>query len=101
MYLEIINDAVVHYLDGNKSKEPIIIKLPSFLYKTVQLELNSICEFNTTVPIEGAGFMSITLQGRTITLERSDTLDPLVEIEIVKRLSLLPNGAWGTIKGGE
>jgi hypothetical protein len=88
MYLEILEKAVADYLSPANSAtvKEIIIKLTPFLYKTLQLEINSIVKLNTLVPIEELGIMSIKLHKRTITIEKSNTLDGKFELYMVEKM---------------
>lgn len=83
MYIEILNKTVEAYLKG-KPVLSIEIKLTPFIYKTIQLELNSILKFNTTVPIEEIEINHIKLYDRTVTLVNSKELDGVFEIELIK-----------------
>jgi hypothetical protein len=88
MYLEILSKTVEAYLMPEQKAIPKIeIKLTPFIYKTLQLELNSIIKFNTEVPIEEVKIIEIKIYGRTISIMNTNELDAKFEIELVKALA--------------
>jgi hypothetical protein len=88
MYLEILEKAVLDYVD-KKNTGTITITLTPFIYKTLQLEMNSKLKINTQVPIEEVGFATIKLHGRTVTIRNDKELDANFEIHLVEKLSEL------------
>jgi len=92
MYIEILHEVVAEYLakEGDK-KSVITIELTPFIYKTLQLEINSISTFNTTVPIEGFTFSSLIFYKRSVTIINGKTLDDTFERKMVEQLAKLSN----------
>lgn len=87
MYLEILSKTIEAYLAEGKALVKIEIKLTPFIYKTLQLELNSIIKFNTEVPIEEIKMNEIKIHERTISIIDTNELDRKFEIELVKALA--------------
>ena len=90
MYLEILHEVVQEYLSNEKDKKlPIKIELTSFIYDTLEHEINEYCKIGTEVPIERFEFSCLYLYGRSISLIKADKLNPIFERKIVERLAQL------------
>ena len=92
MYIEILHEVVQEHLSNEKDKKmPIKIELTSFIYDTLQYEINEVCKINTEVPIEKFEFSCLYMYERSVTLVKTglSPLDIRFERRIVERLSRL------------
>lgn len=90
MYLEMLHEVVNEILSDDRSKGKIIeIELTSFVYDTLQLELNDYIGYKIEVPIESLHATSVNMYSRTINLKKGSSLNPIFERIIVARLAEL------------
>lgn len=83
MYLEILKQTLDDYLINERSAKPVVIKLTSLLYKTVQFELNAAITLNTDLNITEALFHGVKFDNRTVRLEEGEKLDERFEMNMI------------------